>query len=741
VSNSIWRKRLAVWWKRLYLYPAPDPLPHTRLFWVATALVALAVLLFSGFFIVYLTARHDAFMTNAEDLGIMDQAIWNTLHGQMLHQTICNTVNDTNCYSATGITRFAIHFEPVLFPVSLFYLIWPSPKTLQVIQTLVVASGAFPAFWLARLRLRNEWAGVGIALLYLLYPAQQLATFYDFHTVTFTAAFLLFTLYFMYTRRTAWLIVFAILSMACKEEIPAVIAFFGLWSMLFQRRWRSGLVLVLLAIAWIGLEFLVIHLYSPTGRPLLASRYASLGNGPVEIARTLLFHPIDVVKKYVLERNHLFYLRLLLAPAGYLPLLAPWILVLALPSLAINLLSSNPGMYSGLYQYNAEIVPVLIFATIEAIVLMVWVVRWGMARLPLQGRAEGTGNVGGNEHVPIRSQSWATSRWVHAGLLCLLVGYTLLSVIRSDYSRGVMPFSQGFQWPQTNAHTELAQHFIEMIKPAASVSAQSALVPHISHRATVYLFPYGDDRAEYIFLDVTSDIYPFPYSNRYIQEVKRVLLNGSYGIVAAQDGYLLLKRGLASPGLSPSSPPQASTPTENLLPELPSDFCTFVRASSQQVEHPLQVVFTSADGSSRVNLVGLSVAAPSRFSRSAGYMQITTYWQVSTPTAIPLMGLVTVTDARGEEHFVTNEFPAFYWCPSNSWQPGMVLRITSRIFPIRDIPTGLAHVSFVLLPLTQPFSTIMDVQARLPAHVVSAPRTVVPTRTNALQVATLQIVP
>ncbi len=323
MSNSIWRKRLAVWWKRLYLYPAPDPLPHTRLFWVATALVALAVLLFSGFFIVYLTARHDAFMTNAEDLGIMDQAIWNTLHGQMLHQTICNTVNDTNCYSATGITRFAIHFEPVLFPVSLFYLIWPSPKTLQVIQTLVVASGAFPAFWLARLRLRNEWAGVGIAVLYLLYPAQQLATFYDFHAVTFTAAFLLFTLYFMYTRRTAWLIVFAILSMACKEEIPAVIAFFGLWSMLFQRRWRSGLVLVLLAIAWIGLEFLVIHLYSPTGRPLLASRYASLGNGPVEIARTLLFHPIDVVKKYVLERNHLFYLRLLLTPAGYLPLLAP----------------------------------------------------------------------------------------------------------------------------------------------------------------------------------------------------------------------------------------------------------------------------------------------------------------------------------------------------------------------------------------------------------------------------------
>src|SRR5207237_3211494 len=98
------------------------------------------------------------------------------------------------------------------------------------LQTLVVASGAFPAFWLARLRLRNELAAVGIAVLYLLYPALQQAEIFDFHAVTLTCALLLFTLYFMYTRRTVWLFVFAILSMACKEEMPAVIAMFGLCS-------------------------------------------------------------------------------------------------------------------------------------------------------------------------------------------------------------------------------------------------------------------------------------------------------------------------------------------------------------------------------------------------------------------------------------------------------------------------------------------------------------------------------
>src|SRR3989440_6989493 len=362
------------------LYPPPKPLPQTRTFWLATTLVTLLVLLFSAYFIFYLTGRQDAYLTNAEDLGIMDQALWNTLHGHLLHQSICNIVSDTNCYSLQGITRFAIHFEPILIPISLLYYILPTPKTLLVLQTLVVASGAFPAFWLARLRLRNEWAGVAIALLYLLYPAQQNALIFDFHAVTLTSALLLFTLYFMYTRRTAWLFIFAILAMACKEEIPLLVAFLGLWSMLLQRRWRSGLLLILLALAWTCLALFVIHLNSPTGQSLLASRYAYLGNNPLQIAHTFFVHPLGILKSHALDRAHRTYLASLFAPAGYLPLLAPWILVLALPTLALNLLSSDPGMYSGLFQYNAELVPTLIFATIEAMLLILWVAQWSLRR-------------------------------------------------------------------------------------------------------------------------------------------------------------------------------------------------------------------------------------------------------------------------------------------------------------------------------------------------------------------------
>ena len=744
------RKQIAIWRNRLYLYPPPEEMPHTRLFWLAMGLVTLAALLFAGYFILYLTGRHDAYITSAEDLGIMDQAVWSTLHGQMLHMTICNIVNDTNCYTNNGITRFAIHFEPILFPISLLYIFWPDPRTLLVLQSLIVASGAFPAFWLARLRLRNELAAVVIAVLYLLYPAQQQATVYDFHAVTLTAAFLLFTLYFLYMRKTVWLFVFAILSMACKEEIPAVILLFGLWSIVFQQRWRSGLGLAVLAAVWLGVGYWIMHSFSPVGHPLLISRYAQLGSNPLQIVRTVLLHPYGILRQYVFEHYHLTYLRILLSPVGYLPLLAPWALVLAVPSLALNLLSSEPNMRSGYFQYNAEIVPVLIFATIEGIVVLLWIAQWLLNRMQ---HTQGEQTVQ-ERRMPVRPSRLVL--WVHVILLIGLLSYATYNMVRADEVRGAMPFSvvnedpfQGaveytptYQWPQTNAHIALAQHFIDMIPANASVSAQSHLVPHISERSNIYLFPYADDRADYIFLDVTGNTYPL-ISFSYIDEVKRVLLYGNYGIVAAQDGYLLLKRGLPSVGISPHSFYQNSSDVGHLLPNLPAQFCSFINDVPPRMQHVSGVSFTASDSSTAVlSLTGIYVETPSVYSLSSGSMQISMLWKVNAPTQIPTRIMVIVADTNGKDHFATIDFPALEWCPTTTWQPGAVYSTISDIFLLSHIPNGLAHVSVVLLPITYPFLTLTDEHSWYDVQASSASAAVVASHTNkALQVATISIVP
>jgi uncharacterized membrane protein len=758
--NTIWRKRIAVWRSRLYLYPPSEPMPLSREFWVATGLVTLLVLLFAGYFILFLTGRQAAYYTSAEDLGIMDQAIWNILHGQVLHQTICNIVSDTNCYGLNGTSRFAIHFEPILFPISLLYFLWPGPNTLLILQTLVVASGAFPAFWLARLRLRSNLAGVVIAALYLLYPAQQQATIFDFHAVTLTAALLLFTLYFMYTRRTVWLFVFAILSMACKEEIPLVIVFFGLWSMLLQQRWRTGLALVLLGVAWFSAAYLIMRTNSPAGHPLLVTRYAGIGSNPVQMLFFIIRHPIWILRTYVIEHYHRIYLIILLAPAAFLPLFAPWVLILALPSLGINLLSSDPNQYSGFFQYNAEIVPVLIFATIEGIVVILGILQWII--MQVQERLRNTApHPVAEDHVPSTGSSTAhiqfAGRLMHVAALVLLLGLVLSQVLRADKAYGALPYSnvsvdsfQGatplittFQWPKTTAHTALAQHFVNLIPPDASVSAQSHLVPHVSERSRIYLFPYGDTVANYIFLDVTGNTYPL-HAADYIHDVKQILFSGNYGIVDAQDGYLLLKRGLAisSPPGVHYSPSASSSEINAWQPHLPAGFCSFMQVPPQRVPNAMQVTFTQAGSANALQLVGESASIPGVFSQSGSQLQIITYWKVNAPTTTPVQLMALATDKHGANHLISTVFPALAWCPTTTWKPGTVMSVVSDLFSIQHIPNGLAQISLALLPVSQPFSTMMNEQAWFPVHIDHAPGTITySNRSRSLELASITIVP
>ena len=752
--NAPWHKRFSVLRNRLYLYPAPEPMQHRRLFWLAMGLVTLAVVAFSTYFIIYLVSMQNAFQLNAEDMGIMDQAIWSTVHGQILHQTVCNILHDTNCGGFNGISRFALHFEPILFPVSLFYLIWADARMLLILQVLVVATGAYPAFWLARLRLRNDLAAVAIALVYLLYPALQQATGIDFHAVTFTASFLLFTLYFMYTRRTVWLFVFALLSILCKEEIGLVIAMFGLWSMVFQRRGRSGLALMVIGcVASILALLVIIPHFSPTGSGLLGARY---GAGPAQRVLSLVTQPKTFIRTYLLDHNRLAYLRSLFAPGAFLPLLAPWVLVMAVPSIAINMLSSDVQQYTGLFHYNAEIVPVLIFSIIETLVLILWVVQWMLMRAQTQAAATNSDVIVPTETIPPHR----LVRVLHITLLFAMLFFVLFTTIRRDDTFfGKMPFAENFQWPTTSPHTQLAQHFIDMIPPTASVSAQTKLVSHLSHRSTIYMFPYGTpfnpakpatvstDKADYILLDLEGDYYPYDTSLEYISAVKTVLLSGDYGILAAQNGYLLLKRGLPQPGISPYSAlstVQMQDPALNylVLPNLPSNLCSDIYVAPRDATHRLQATFTSPQGSS-LSLLDVNVNSSSTINRTSG-ITVTTEWRVNASITTPLQSLFLMTVSDGKEYFVSNVDSQLFWSQTNTRTIGSIVRLTSRTFTVNDskVPYGLVHLSLALLPLAQSSDKIMDIQVRLPVHVENGPGTVTLTQnTNALQLKSMNIIP
>ncbi|HEX6123337.1 MAG TPA: DUF2079 domain-containing protein, partial [Ktedonobacterales bacterium] len=477
-------------------YPELPPMPTGTSARVGRLVVVAMALAFTCFFSAYLFRMHDALLTHAEDLGIMDQALWNTTHGALLHQTICNSVSDRNCLG--DISRFAIHFEPIMLPLALLYRLASTPKTLQFLQAAIVACGAFPAYWLAARRLRSVFAGVAFAALYLLYPALQAAVTFDFHAVTLSAAFLMFALYFLLARDDRGLLIACVLALATKEEVVLEVALIGLSAGVFQRRWRTAGGLLALSAIWLLLEVFIMHQASPLGYSPTATRYAALGHSPLEVAAYLLTHPLTVLQRYVFEPRHLYYLRTLLAPTLYLALASPLALLIAVPVLAINLLSGDPAMYSGVYQYSAELVPIVLFAAIESVALLAGLGGWLAAHAA--PRVEGW--LWRRPRLGARGRAWLGSPAPARVVMLGLVAATLLAGLRAQRLHGYTPITQGFSWPALATHARLGGDLAQLIPPAASVSAQSDLVPHLSQRRHVYLFPYQQDTADYIFLDV-----------------------------------------------------------------------------------------------------------------------------------------------------------------------------------------------------------------------------------------------
>ena len=89
------------------------------------------------------------------------------------------------------ISRLGAHFDPLVVAARPALVAVAEPEMLLVVQASAVAVGAVPVFLLARKHLGTDWAGLGFALVYLLYPPTQWLVVDDFHPVAFATPLLL----------------------------------------------------------------------------------------------------------------------------------------------------------------------------------------------------------------------------------------------------------------------------------------------------------------------------------------------------------------------------------------------------------------------------------------------------------------------------------------------------------------------------------------------------------------------
>lgn len=591
-------------------------------------LLAWGIALGGAFFFAALAVqRHNAFLTTAFDLGNYDQAIWNTAHGRLFQLT-----------NIPGVTtRLAHHVEPILLLLAPLYWVWSDPRALLIVQAVLVMLGAVPVYLVARRHLDHEWAALVFPLAWVLFPALERAVLFDFHAVTLAPFFLAWAFNWLEEGRTGRFALAAALAAATKEEIGFIVALMGLYALIVQKRRRLGLLTAVAGAGWslVAIEVIIPH-FSPKGQHVFLSYYEGLGNGFIGLVTTALTRPWVVIER-ALAGGAVEYVTRLLTPVAFLPLLAPHVMLLAAPSFAVNLLSSYEPMRTleG-YHYPAPIVPFVVLAAAVGLANLRRVVEMSGQR--------------------VLNRSGLGRYALVLGTLAVLGG-TLL------YHRGhgATPLAANFEWPRVTPHHRIGERLIKLIPPDAGVSAQWRINPHVSRRLRVYQFPDVRD-AEYVLVDVTINSWP-QHPNDLYRDVQ-TMLAGEWGVVAAEDGWILLRRGA-----------QQKT--------LPETFYSFARATNPTPDVQLDVQFGQA-----LRLIGLD------FQETAGFSRLTLYWQAGEGErlAAPLRlwpYYFSLADGRVLEDTTQRPLVEALWYPPEQWKPGEVVVTRTLPWPVPE-PFGVA---------------------------------------------------
>ena len=573
---------MAAWlWTELDLWPCRTgwqpvlPFHDRKQFYariLATAALAYA-LLFSWLCI----ARYMTYYAAIDDLGLYTQQLWGNLRGRWF---LCST------YELPNDTMLAEHFMPLVLFLTPLYAIWQDPRMILIVQAVGVALAAVPLYGIAvRLGLDRR-AGLFFAGSYLLHPLLQTATLYDFHPDAFVPLFATGAFWALLEidhalrggqdrargqvslppggdrgrvpwrcgiaeqvplppgggrGRVPWrygiaYALFVLLWLSYKEDSMFGVVLLGFYAMAFRRRWFLGLTTMAVGAAWGVVAMGVIIPYFRGVQYSHVDRYYHLlepfgwtpdqGSFFAAFVKTAVLHPLSMIG-VVLDEHRILALLKLFGPVAFLSFFGPKELLIAVPALAFNLLSDGHEQYEFKLHYPFGMMP---FVYVSALVGVRNLAAW-IGHPPYGGRREeGHEGVARPAGYPSPCLVLGAAALIGALFLCRWFGET--------------PASRSFAAEKVwrTAHHRLVDAVLRRVPDDASVAAQFGVGAHLTHRLELTRFPDLARHPEYIVLDARAPTWPLS-PQEYLTTVTDLLRGGTYGVVEAGDGCVILRRG------------------------------------------------------------------------------------------------------------------------------------------------------------------------------------------------------
>jgi uncharacterized membrane protein len=467
------------------------------------------LLILAALFIAYFTfvsfSRHDNFYSRRLDLGNMDQTVWNVLHG--------NGFTLTDPMGERQESRLAVHADFLLILLAPFYLIWSNPKMLLIIQAFIAGLGAFPVYWIAKDRLKSNKLALMLAVAYLLYPPLERKMLHDFHAVALSTTFLLFSYWYMHTKKYIAFIIFGILAALGKEHVWITIGLMGMYIAFIQKKYLLGILTAVLSFSvFYYLFWVAIPAVTPAGQHFALVYLSEFGDKQNSILKNILVNPLMDLR-LLTQPDRLYYYFQLLVPFGFLSLASPLYLIFSAPSLLINALSNNSLMRQIDYQYDSVITPFIFISAIEG-------------------------------YIVIRSRMERWYKGKHPTARVLLNIWVWVAVLSSVYMWGELPLGKStrFFFFTSSQYEKTAMKRVEqLVDSKATVSVTNNIGSHFSQREFLYNFPIGAETADFSVAHL-GDPYAWPSGDAQSEAVRNLLKNDNYELIAQEGTFFAFKK-------------------------------------------------------------------------------------------------------------------------------------------------------------------------------------------------------
>ena len=485
---------------------------------VLAGLIATYVAVFT-----VLTWRHHSnFGTFGFDMGIFDQEAWLASRFGKTFVTV------------RGLDMWANHVNPVMYLLAPFYWLGAGPKFLYLLQTTAFAVAAVPLWLLARDRFDNAWLALGVPVAWLLYPSLQWMTWWHFHPDSLAVAPLIFAFWFATKGRWRWYAACVVLVLLTKEDATLPIMALGLVVAL-RHSVRIGLATTGAAVVWLftAVNVIIPH-FAASADPFYAYQFSALGDSMNEIIYNAIRHPSRILRIAEMP-DRVEYYRKLLFPVGGLALLSPVALLVALPTVAVNVVFQDGYAHDFRYHYQAIPAAGIFIAVVETI-----------------------------------------GRRPHPALQRFLVGGLCAAALATSVAWSPSPLNQrvfrsGIWALSNSAHTQALREAIKQVPSGAGVSATYNAVPHLTHRREIYEWPNPWQRANYGVGPVDPVVYPerieYLVLDRNLNPDQRPLFEqltapgGEFRIIFDREGAVVARR-IRPPTERPGPPAMRVSPPQ-----------------------------------------------------------------------------------------------------------------------------------------------------------------------------------